>query len=137
MADRSIVIAGSRLLHGTGVKESIEKSQADTTATFDGNLVMGSDSISYKLTIDRIVYESMNTYANMSKVLNIMLSTKRNISTYQIVRYKNQKTYRIITHYHGCILDSKDFEMKPDELATQNLTFLCETKEEIVEPYEE
>ena len=136
MADRSIVIAGNRIVHGTGVKESIEKNQADTTATFDGNLAFGSDSVSYKLTIDRIAYQSMAAYQTYSRILKQMLSQKREISTYEIVRFNNA-AYRIIKHYHGCILDGKDYEMKPEELSTQNLSFICEDMEEIVEPYEE
>ena len=136
MADRTIVIAGNRLVHGTGVKESIEKSQADTITTFDGNITFGSDTVSYKLSIDKVTYESMSAYQTYSRIFKQMLSQKREISTYEVVRFKNQSTYRIVKHYHGCILDGKDYEMKPEELSTVNLTFICEDMEETVEPWD-
>ena len=136
MADKSIVIAGNRLVHGTGVKESIDKNTADTITTFDGNITIGSDTVSYKLTIDKIAYESITAYQNYSRIFRQMLSQKKEISTYEVIRFKNQDPYRIIKHYHGCILDGKDYEMKPEELSTVNLSFICESMEEIVEPYD-
>ena len=136
MADREIVIAGQKLVHGQGVKESIDKSNADSVVCFDETITMGSENISYKLEIDRVVFEGMGDYKRLSAILRTMLSQKRDISTFEIIRYKNAKPYLITKHFHGCILDGRDYEMKPQELSAQNLSFLCESMEEIVEPYD-
>jgi hypothetical protein len=135
MANREIVIAGQTLVHGQGVKESIDKSNADSVVCFDETITMGAENISYKLEIDRIVFEGMGAYKRLSAVLQTMLSQKRDISTFEIIRYKNAAPYMITKHFHGCILDGRDYEMKPEEFSAQNLTFLCESMEEIVEVY--
>ena len=135
MADREIVIAGETLVHGQGVKESIDKSNADSVVCFDETITMGSENISYKLEIDRVVFEEMDTYTRLSAILKSMLSQKKDISTFEIVRYKNSQPYMITKHFHGCILDGRAYEMKPQELSAQNLSFICESMEEIVEVY--
>ena len=133
MAEAEIIINGKTMVHGTGVKESIEKSSAESVVCFDEVLTDGTDQVSYKLDIDRIVYESKGYYLALSKIFKKMLSTPGTITTRQTIKYKNNKPFVIVKNYSGCILDGKDYEMKPEERAAQNLSFICSSMEEYTE----
>ena len=133
MAQAEIIINGKTMVHGTGVKESLEKSGAESVVCFDEVLTDGSDQVSYKLDIDRIVYESASYYLKLSAILKKMLSTPGTITTRQTIKYKNKAPFVIVKNYSGCILDGKDYEMKPEERAAQNLSFICSNMEEYIE----
>ena len=133
MAQAEIIINGKTMVHGTGVKESLEKSGAESVVCFDEVLTDGSDQVSYKLDIDRIVYESASYYLKLSAILKKMLSTPGTITTRQTIKYKNNKPFVIVKNYSGCILDGKDYEMKPAERTAQNLSFICANMEEYTE----
>ena len=133
MAQAEIIINGKTLVHGTGVKESIEKSGAESTVCFDEVLTDGTEQVSYKLDIDRIVYESKTNYRSLSKRLKEMLSTPGTITTRQTIKYKNDAPFVIVKNYSGCILDGREYEMKPEERAAQNLSFICANMEEYIE----
>ena len=133
MADVTIILNGKTLVHGQGVKESIEKSSAESIVCFDEVITDGSDVVSYKLTIDRIVFEKRTDYTQLKAILDNMLSTPGTITTRQIIRYKNEKPWVIVKNYSGCILDGKDFEMKPEEKSAQNLSFICSELNEYTE----
>ena len=133
MAEAEIIINGRTLVHGTGVKESLEKSGAESTVCFDEVLTDGTGRVSYKLDIDRVVYESASYYLTLSKIFKKMLSTPGTITTRQTIKYKNKAPFVIVTNYSGCILDGKEYEMKPEERAAQNLSFICSNMEEYIE----
>ena len=137
MADVTIIINGKTLVHGQGVKETIEKSSADSIVCFDEVITDGSDIVSYKVTIDRIVFERRQDYINLNKRLTAMMKTPGTITTRQVIRYKNEAPWVIVRNYSGCILDGNDFEMKPEEKSAQNLSFICSDKEEYTEAYTE
>ena len=96
MADAEIIINGKTLVHGTGVKESLEKSGAESTVCFDEVLTDGTEQVSYKLDIDRVIYETKLTYLNLSKVFKAMLSTPGTITTRQTIKYKNKEPFVIV-----------------------------------------
>ena len=135
MADKEVIINGKTLVHGQGVKESIDKSSADSTVCFDEVITDGSDTVSYKLEIDRLVFETRKTYETLRDTFKKMLKTKGDITTREVIRYKKSKPFVIVKNYHGCILDGKSYEMKPEEKSAQNLSFLCETMDEYTEDY--
>ena len=133
MADVEIIINGKTVTHGTGVKESIDKSGADSIVCFDEAITDGSDVVSYKLTIDRIVYETREKYVELRNAFKKMLATPGTITTRQIIRYKNKTPFVIVKNYSGCIMDGRDYEMKPEEKSAQNLSFICSDMEEYTE----
>ena len=137
MADKEIIINGKTLVHGQGVKESFDKTSADSIVCFDEVITDGSDAVSYKLEIDRVVFESRKVYENLNKAFKKMLSTKGDITTREVIRYKKNAPFVIVKNYHGCILDGKSYEMKPEEKSAQNLTFICESMDEYTEDYTE
>lgn len=135
MADKTIIIDGKTVAHGTGVKETIEKSSADSIVCFDEVITDGSDNVSYKLTIDRLMWESRSYYETLNNKLKKMLSTPAEITTREVIRYKKYAPFVIVKNYHNCILDGKDYEMKPEERSAQNLSFICASVDEYTEDY--
>ena len=133
MAQAEIIINGKTMVHGTGVKESLEKSGAESVVCFDEVLTDGTGQVSYKLDIDRVVYESRTTYRDLNKIFKEMLSTPGTITTRQTIKYKNKAPFVIVKNYSGCILDGREYEMKPEERAAQNLSFICANMEEYIE----
>ena len=137
MADKTIIIDGKTVVHGTGVKESIEKSTAESIVCFDEVITDGSDTVSYKLTIDRLMYEDRKYYDSLSAKLRKMLSVPAEITTREVIRWKKNQAFVVVKNYHNCILDGKDYEMKPEERSAQNLSFVCASMDEYTEDYTE
>ena len=135
MADKTIIIDGKTMAHGQGVKESIEGSSADAIVCFDETITDGSPGISYKLEIDRILYESRSYYEKMRDKLKKMITKPSDITTREVIRYKKQQPFVIVKNYSGCVLDAKTYEMKPEEMSAQNLSFKCADMEEYTEDY--
>lgn len=133
--DKQIIINGKAIAHGRGVKETIDKSTADSIVCFDEVITDGSNTISYKLTIDRLVWESRSYYEKVRDILKNMLSSPGDITTREVIRYKGYDPFVIVKNYHGCILDGKDYEMKPEERSAQNLSFICASMDEYTEDY--
>ena len=134
-ADKIVILNGKNMYHGTGVKESIEKSSADSIVCFDEAITGGSDTVTYKLTIDRLIFESRAVYERLRDTLKGMLSTPGTITTREVIRYKNKAPYVIVKNYYGCILDGRDYEMKPKERSAQSLSFICSDMDEYTEDY--
>jgi len=133
MADKEIIINSLPLVHGQGVKESIDKNSADTTVCFDETITQGSSVVSYKLTIDRIVFETKEQYEGLRDEFKKMLSVPGTITTRETLRYQPDEPFTIVKNYYNCILDGKDYEMKPDEMSAQSLSFICSDMEEYTE----
>ena len=135
MADKEVIINGTTLVHGQGVKESIDKSTADSIVCFDEVLTDGSDTVSYKITIDRIVLETRTTYETLRDTFQKMLKEPGDITTREVIRFKQEPPFVIVKNFHGCLLDGKDYEMKPEERSAQNLSFVASDMDEYTEDY--
>lgn len=133
MAEVEIIINGKTLVHGQGVKESLEKSSAESVVCFDESITRGSSTVSYKLDIDKIVYEWYTGYNEMRKIFDNMLSTPGMITTREVIRLAGKRPFVIVKEFSGCILDGQDYEMKPEDLSAQSLSFLCSGKREYTE----
>lgn len=130
MADKEVIINGHNMLHGTGVKDS-ESTSTNSTPCFDEVLTQGSEQTGGTLEIDRLIFESKEEYDWLSAELKKMKSVHGMVTTRQIIRV--EKPYVIIKNFTGCILDGKDFEMKPEEHSAQNLKFIWEDCDERTE----
>lgn len=133
MADKEIIINGTTLVHGQGVKDSIDKNTANTTVCFDEVITEGSSGVSYKVTVDRLVFETRDQYEALRDVLDSMINEPGILTTREIIRFKNDSPFVIVKNFTGVILDGKDYEMKPEEHSAQNLTFVCSSCEEYTE----
>jgi len=132
MADVEVLINGIILVHGQGVKESTETSTSKIVC-FDEVLTDGSDKVSYKLDIDRLVFETRDQYEELRDTLQDMIHIPGDIQTRETIRYKGEDPFTIVKNYSGAILDANDYEMKPEERSAQKLSFICGTKEEYCE----
>lgn len=137
MANKEVIINGRTLVHGKGVKESIEGSSAESIVCFDETLTDGSDIVSYKLEIDRIVIETRTQYEKLRDTFKWMMKKPGTITTREVIRYKSSRPFVIVKNYSGCILEGKDYEMKPEENSAQSLSFICSDMEEYTEDYVE
>lgn len=133
MADKEVIINSLPLVHGQGVKESLDKSSADSIVCFDESITLGADTIVYKLTIDRIVFETRKQYEDLRDAFKEMLKVPGTITTRETIRYEQDNPFTIVKNYYGCILDGKDYEMKPEEMSAQSLSFICSDMEEYTE----
>lgn len=133
MADREIIINSLPLVHGQGCKDSIEKSSADSIVCFDEVITQGAATVSYKLTIDRIVFETREQYEALRDELSRMLYEPGTITTRETIRYNNGEPFVIVKNFSECILDGKDYEMKPEEMSAQSLSFVCSAMDEYTE----
>lgn len=132
MADKEVIINGKTVVHGQGVKESLETSTS-STACFDEVITQGSPTVSYKLDIDRLVFETKEQYEELRDELRSMLNVPGIITTREIIRFKADAPFCIVKNFTGAILDGKDYEMKPEEHSAQNLTFVCSAMDEYTE----
>jgi hypothetical protein len=124
MADKEIIINGKTMLHGNGVKDGVETSTS-TTVCFDEVVPQGSPNTSYTLEIDRLVYETKEDYDWLREELEKLKSVPGMITTREIIRFKDSEPFVIIKNFTDCILDGKDYEMKPEEQSAQSLKFIC------------
>ena len=132
MADKEVIINGKTVVHGTGVKESLE-TNTNSTACFDEVVTQGSPTVSYKLDIDRLIFEKREQYEALKAELDNLLHIPGMITTREIIRFKGEEPFVIVKNFTGAILDGKDYEMKPEEHSAQNLTFICDGCDEKTE----
>lgn len=134
MADKEVIIDGHIVMHGYGVKDS-ENTSTNTTVCFDEAVPQGADNTGGTLEMDRLVYETKEEYDWLRDTLKTMKSTPKMITTREIIRYKNSEPFVIIKNFTDCILDGKDYEMKPEEHSAQNLKFIwgeCDERTEYI-----
>ena len=136
MADREILIGGDdtgqgglTVMHGTSVKDSLETS-TDIITCFDEVVPQGASTVGGTLDIEKLSYDSINDYVALRDKLKDMLSTPTMVTTFEIIRFKGEAPYKIQKNYMGCILDGKDYEMKPEEHSVQSLKFKYASVEE-------
>lgn len=141
MADKEIRIAvkhptqgdlSINLRHGQGVKESVETSTSETIC-FDEVIVEGAEKTSFKLEIDRILYETRAEYEALRDILNVIQHVPGTVETRETIRYKDEDPFTIVKTFGGAILDGNEFEMKPEEKTAQNMSFVCASKDEVTE----
>ena len=136
MADKEIRIAVEdktiNLRHGQGVKESVETSTS-TTVCFDEVITEGAEKVSYKLDIDRIIFETRQEYEDLRDILSLIQHVQGTLQTRETIRYKGEEPFTIVKTFGGAILDGNEFEMKPEEKTAHKLSFICGSKDEITE----
>ena len=141
MADKEIRIAvrhpergdlSINLRHGQGVKESVETSTSETVC-FDEVIVEGAEKTSYKLEIERILFERKDEYIDLRDILSAIQHVPGTVETRETIRYKDEAPFTIVKTFGGAILDGNEFEMKPEEKTAHSLNFVCGSKDEIIE----
>ena len=136
MADKEVKLAvgdkSINLKHGQGVKESVETSTS-TTVCFDEVITEGAEKVSYKLDIDRIIFETKEDYVALRDILEEMQHTAGDVQTRETIKYKGEDPFTIVKTFGGAILDGNEYEMKPEEKTAHKISFVCSSKSEDVE----
>ena len=128
MADKEVIIAGKRVMYGTGIKASPEVNNS-TTNTFDGNIVQGTKDVAYSIEINRVRYDSQVTHRELSEKVDDMMETPDIITVREIVRPSGEEPYVIVDNFFDCITDGNDYEIKTDDHTVENLKFKASRRE--------
>lgn len=130
MADRDIIIGGDDsgegglpIRRGTSVKDSLE-TDTENIKCFDEVVPQGSSTIGGTLEVEKLGYDSAEDYVALRDKLKDMLSAPTMVTTFETIRFKDETPYVIQKNYKDCILDTKDYEMNPDEHAVMSLKFI-------------
>jgi hypothetical protein len=121
-----------KIKRGQGVKESVETSTSQTVC-FDEVITEGAEKVSYKLEIERVLYETKQEYIDLRDILTAIQHVQGTVETRETIRYKDEDPFTIVKTFGGAILDGNEFEMKPEEKTAHSLTFVCSSKDEVVE----
>ena len=120
------------LVHGQGVKESVE-TETSKTVCFDEVITEGAEKVSYKLDIDRIIFEKKQDYIDLRDILSRMQHIQGDVEVRETIKYKNEAPFTIVKSFGGAILDGNEFELKPEEKTAHSLSFVCASKDETIE----
>lgn len=121
-----------KVKRGQGVKESVETSTSKTVC-FDEVITEGAEKVSYKLEIERLLFEKKQEYIDLRDILSTIQHVPGTVETREIIRYKDEDPFTIVKTFGGAILDGNEFEMKAEEKTVHKLNFVCSSKDETIE----
>ena len=128
MADKEVIIAGKKMMHGTSIKASPETNES-TTKTFDGAIVQGNKNVPYSIDLARVRYDDSTTHRELSEKVEDMMENSDIITIREIVRPAGETPYVIVDNYFECITSGNDYEIKPDDHTVENLKFKASRRE--------
>ena len=114
-------INGIKVGYGTGVKVT-PNLETDETHTFDGPVIDGNDEPSHAVTIDKIRHGTKAEYIQIEQLLMNMQKVGYTIAITEQVKMKDG-VMKIQDYIYDCKLNGNEYEMKPDELSTESLSF--------------
>ena len=119
-----VYIGDLRVGHGTNVKVSPDQSSTvEETKTFDEVITDGSNILSWKITMDKLRYGTIQEYQDCEKMLYSMFDTPQNVKVVNRTRTTDGKIMKVTQVVYNCLVDNKDYESKPAERITENLSF--------------
>lgn len=127
---KEVYIDGVKVMYGTSIKASPE-TNLSTTATFDGTINQGSEDIPWSIEVSKLRYGGLQEHKQMNQILNEMLTVPKQITICEKVITKTE-TFTITDHFHGCLVDGNDYELKPDDHTVENLKFKAESKDDSI-----
>ena len=128
MADKEVIIAGKKVMYGTGIKASPETNNS-TTNTFDGNIVQGTKNVAYSIEINRVRYDAQVTHKELSEKIDDMMENPDIITIREIVRPSGEEPYTVVDNFFDCITEGADYEIKTDDHTVENLKFKASRRE--------
>ena len=121
VSEKRILVGGRNLFYGTSIKASPEIN-TQTTATFDGNVVQGSDTVAWTIECSRLRYDTGEHYRQISEMLDDMLVHTKTVTVIDTV-HKGSETFVIRDVYYQALLEDNGYELKPHENTVENLKF--------------
>jgi hypothetical protein len=126
-ADKQIIVDGVTIAYATSVKASPE-TNATSTPTFDGAITQGMDKVAWNVEISKIRYEDSQSHKQLSELLDSMWAEPKMVTVIETVHSKNED-YTIVDNFFECLLDTNDYEIKPDDMTTESLKFKASKRE--------
>ncbi len=126
-SDKQIIIGGKTVMYGTSIKASPETS-VSTTQTFDGAITQGIDNVAWSIEVSKVRYDDSVTYQELHKVLDEMLVNPKMITIRETV-HAEEETFTIVDNFSGCLIESNDYEIKPDDHTAESLKFKASSRE--------
>ena len=134
---KRVIINGKTMMNGTSVKGSRETS-TNATPTFDGVITQGTRNVSHTLELERVTYEGMTTYMELSNVIEKMIDIPAMVTVEEdIYPTGNEKPFTIIREYHDCVVDGDEYEISPEEHTVESLKFLAASMDKDVKPIQQ
>ena len=127
-SDKRIAIGGKYLLYGNGIKTSVD-TNTSTVSTFDRVIPQGTNKVGHSIELSFVRFQSMDDYISIRKLFNKMLNTPMTVSIAEDIIGDNGDKYVIREHYYGCLIDGKDYEIKPEERTVENVKFKASSME--------
>ena len=119
--DKKVIIDSHTVAYATSVKANPE-TNVSTTQTFDGAITQGMDKVAWSIELSKVRFESSTKHKELNQILDEMLANPKRITIIETVHSKDE-TYTIRDDYDGCILESNDYEIKPDDNTSETLKF--------------
>lgn len=130
---KRIAINGKQIGHATSIKGSRETS-TNTTVCFDEVVTEGTKQTGFKLDIDRIIYEGKSTYREIRAILDDLLENPGIVTIEEDIAPPEEQSFTIKKVYTNCILDSDEYEIKPEEKTVSSLSIIAGAMEETITP---
>ena len=128
MANKEVIIAGKKMMYGTGAKASPE-TNTTTTPTFDGVINEGLKDVPWTIECSKLRYENMATHRELSEILDSMLYNPQMVTIRETV-ITPEEEYTIVDNFFDCLVDGgNDYEVKVEEKTVENLKFKASRRE--------
>ena len=131
---KRVIINGKTMMNGTSVKGSRETS-TNATPTFDGVITQGTRNVSHTLELERVSYEGMVSYMELSDTIDKMIDIPAMVTVEEdIYPSGDEKPFTIIREYHDCVVDGDEYEISPEEHTVESLKFLAARMDKDAKP---
>ena len=132
---KRVIINGKTMMNGTSVKGSRETS-TNATPTFDGVITQGTRNVSHTLELERVTYEGMTTYLELSNVIEKMIDIPAMVTVEEDI-YPTGNEQPFMREYHDCVVDGDEYEISPEEHTVESLKFLAASMDKDAKPIQQ
>ena len=134
---KRVIINGKTMMNGTSVKGSRETS-TNATPTFDGVITQGTRNVSHTLELERVSYEGMVSYMELSDVIEKMIDIPAMVTVEEdIYPSGDEQPFTIIREYHDCVVDGDEYEISPEEHTVESLKFIAARMDKDAKPIQQ
>lgn len=110
-----------------------EELESDTTKTFDGPVVRGTDNPAYTIDINLLDLTKattdmtpMEVYSYVRRMLKLLRNNHGTLSLSEVVKPKVGGAFRVSETYSGVLLASNNYTISAEDLTARELSFSAE-----------
>ena len=124
MATKWVNIDGKPLGYANKVEISPDITDAETTPTFDGNIVDVPENIAWTISIDKIRYgKTVASYAEIERLLLSMFKEKKTVHVREFTTIADGSTLSVDTQVYNCVITDKKYTIDAESRTVENLSF--------------